>query len=141
GAAVTVNPIPAAPTINAGGSTTICAGSNVVLTSSSATGNHWLLNGNAIGGATNQQYTATAAGAYTVTATVNGCTSAASVATTVTVTPLPPTPTINAGGPTTFCAGGNVVLTSSSATANQWYLNGNPIGGATNQTYSATAAG
>jgi hypothetical protein len=35
-----------------------------------------------------------------------------------------------AGGPTTFCVGGSVTLTSSSATGNQWFLNGNPIGGA-----------
>jgi uncharacterized repeat protein (TIGR01451 family) len=30
---------------------------------------------------------------------------------------------------------------SSSASGNQWYFNGNPIGGATNQSYIATAAG
>jgi uncharacterized repeat protein (TIGR01451 family) len=34
-----------------------------------------------------------------------------------------------------------VTLTSSSATGNQWFLNNNPIGGATSNTYSATAAG
>jgi hypothetical protein len=33
---------------------------------------------------------------------------------------IPPTPTISAGGPTTFCAGGSVVLTSSAATGNVW---------------------
>jgi hypothetical protein len=60
---------------------------------------------------------------------------------TVTVIPFPPMPTIMPGGPTTFCAGGSLTLTSSSATGNQWYLNGSPIGGATNQTYSATTAG
>jgi hypothetical protein len=32
-------------------------------------------------------------------------------------------------------------LTSSVATGNQWYLNSNPIAGATNQTYTATASG
>src|SRR5205085_11321196 len=82
-----------------------------------------------------------AAGDYTVTVTTSGCTSAASAATTVTVNPVPATPTITPGGPTTFCTGGNVTLTSSSASGNQWYLNGNPIGGAVNQTYPATAAG
>jgi hypothetical protein len=34
-----------------------------------------------------------------------------------------------------------VTLTSSSASGNQWYLGGNPIGGATSQTYNATASG
>ncbi|MEA2163467.1 MAG: hypothetical protein QOK37_1594 [Thermoanaerobaculia bacterium] len=138
---VTVNPIPATPTITPGGATTFCAGGSVTLTSSSASGNQWRLNGNPIGGATNTTYNATASGNYTVTVTTSGCTSAPSSVTTVTVNPLPATPTITPGGPTTFCAGGSVTLTSSSASGNQWYLNGNPIGGATNTTYSATASG
>ncbi|HVT04339.1 MAG TPA: carboxypeptidase regulatory-like domain-containing protein, partial [Thermoanaerobaculia bacterium] len=138
---VTINPIPATPTITPGGPTTFCAGFSVTLTSSSASGNQWFLNGSPIGGATNQAYIATASGNYTVVVTVLGCSSAASAVTTVTVNPLPPTPTITPGGPTTFCTGGSVTLTSSSASGNQWYLNGNPIGGATNQTYIATASG
>ncbi|HXM51120.1 MAG TPA: Ig-like domain repeat protein, partial [Pyrinomonadaceae bacterium] len=138
---VTINPIPATPTITPGGPTTFCAGDSVALTSSNASGNQWYLNGNPIGGATNQMYSATASGNYSVITTASSCGSAASAATTVTVNPLPATPTITPGGPTTFCAGGSVLLTSSSAAGNQWYLNGNPIGGATNQTYSATASG
>jgi len=139
--AVTVNPIPAKPTISAGGSTTICAGTSVVLTSSSATGNQWYLNGSAINGATATQYTANATGNYHVIATVNGCVSPASSATTVTVTPLPAVPTISTGGATVFCAGGSVTLTASSTTGNQWYRNGTLIGGATQQTYDATTSG
>jgi hypothetical protein len=139
---VTVNPLPLTPTITPGGPTTFCAGGSVGLTSSSASGNQWFLNGNPIGGATNQLYTATASGNYTVTVTDgNSCTSAPSAGTVVTVNPIPATPTITPGGPTTFCAGGSVGLTSSSASGNQWFLNGNPIGGATNQLYSATASG
>jgi len=137
---VTINPIPATPTIS-GGPTTFCTGGSVLLTSSSATGNQWSLDGTPIGGATNQTYLATAAGNYTVIATTGGCPSLASAATTVTINPIPATPTIGAGGPLTFCSGGSVLLTSSSATGNQWSLNGTPIGGATNQTYSATASG
>jgi len=138
---VTVNPIPATPTITPGGPTTFCAGGSVTLTSSSASGNQWLLNGNPIGGATNNTYSATASGSYTVTVTTSGCTSAASSAVVVTVNPIPATPTITPGGPTTFCAGGSVTLTSSAASGNQWYLNGNPIGGATAQTFAANASG
>jgi hypothetical protein len=140
---VTVNPLPATPTITTpGGPTTFCAGGSVALTSSSATGNQWLLNGNAIGGATNQVYSATASGNYTVKVTgANTCAIAASSAAVVTVNPIPPTPTITAGGPTTFCAGGSVNLTSNSASGNQWFLNRHSIGGATNQVYSATASG
>jgi hypothetical protein len=139
---VTVNPLPATPTINAGGPTTFCNGGSVTLTSSSATGNQWSLNGNPIGGATANTYVATATGSYTVRVTDgNACSSASSAATSVTVNPIPPTPVIGTGGPTTFCAGGSVSLVSSSASGNQWYLNANPIGGATNQTYNATATG
>ncbi|HYW71219.1 MAG TPA: right-handed parallel beta-helix repeat-containing protein, partial [Pyrinomonadaceae bacterium] len=139
---VTVNPLPATPTINEGGPTTFCQGGSVDLSSSSASGNQWYLNGNPIGGAINQVYSATASGNYTVIVTDgNSCASPASIAKTVTVNPLPPTPTITPGGATTFCQGGSVDLSSSSASGNQWYLNGNPIGGATNQVYSATATG
>ena len=138
---VTINPTPATPTIAAGGPTTFCSGGSVTLTSSSASGNQWSLNGTPIGGATAQTYSANASGDYTVIVTTAGCPSAASAATTVTVNPTPATPTIVAGGPTTFCSGGSVNLTSSSASGNQWSLNGTPIGGATNQNYLATTAG
>jgi hypothetical protein len=139
---VTVNPLPATPTITPGGPTTFCAGGSVTLTSSAASGNQWYLNGNPIGGATNTTYPATASGSYTVKTTDgNSCTSAASNAIAVTVNPTPATPTITPGGPTTFCTGGSVVLTSSSASGNQWYANGNPIGGQTNQTLNVSVAG
>src|SRR6185369_7085572 len=62
-------------------------------------------------------------------------------ATLITVNPAPATPTISAGGPTTFCAGGSVTLTSSSPSGNQWSLDGNPISSATSQQYVATASG
>jgi PKD repeat protein len=126
---ITVNTTPATPTISAGGSTTFCAGGSVVLTSSSATGNVWST------GATTQSITVSTAGTYTVTRTTGGCTSLPSAGTTVTVNPLPATPTISAGGSTTFCAGGSVVLTSSSATGNVWST------GATTQSITVSTAG
>lgn len=138
---VTVNALPAVPSISPGGPTTFCAGGSVTLTSTSTTAYQWLLNGSAIAGATSPTYSATATGSYTVTVTnTSGC-SATSLPVNVTVNALPPVPVITAGGPTTFCAGGNVILTSSSATGNQWRLNGTPIGGATNTTYTVTAGG
>jgi len=141
-AVVTVNPLPATPTITPGGPTTFCTGGSVALNSSSASGNQWFLNGNAITSATNQLFTATASGSYTVKVTnANTCTSAASAAATVTVSPMPATPTIAPGGPTTFCTGGSVNLTSSSESGNQWFVNGNVIVGATNQVYNATVSG
>ena len=81
---VTINPIPATPTITPGGPTTFCAGGSVALNSSSATGNQWYLDGNLIGGATGQQYIATTSGSYTVVVTTNGCASATSTPTVVT---------------------------------------------------------
>ena len=125
---VTVNPLPATPTITAGGPTTFCAGGSVVLTSSSATGNTWS------NGATTQSITVTTSGTFSVTVS-NGSCSATSAVTTITVNPLPATPTITAGGPTTFCAGGSVILTSSSATGNTWST------GATTPSITVTASG
>ena len=55
----------------------------------------------------------------------------------------PPAATITAGGPTTFCLGGNVTLTANSGTGYtyQWQKDGTAIAGATNMTYSATLGG
>ncbi len=75
---ITVNPLPTA-TITPSGSTTICAGSNVILTASVNAGYLWST------GATTQSITASTAGIYTVTVTDGiGCT-AVSAGTTVAV--------------------------------------------------------
>jgi hypothetical protein len=66
---VIVNPNPPTPTVSVSGST---------LTSSSATGNQWYLNGTPITGATGQTYVAPVNGTYTVAVTSGGCTSAES---------------------------------------------------------------
>nr|WP_294858702.1 FG-GAP-like repeat-containing protein [uncultured Fluviicola sp.] len=126
---VTVNPIPAAPTISAGGPTTFCAGGSVVLTSSAGSGNTWSTT------ETTQSITVNASGSYTVTQTVLGCTSSASIPVNVTVNAIPAVPTITASGPTTFCAGGSVVLTSSSASNNFW------SNGATTQSITVSSSG
>lgn len=59
----------------------------------------------------------------------------------VTVNPLPTTPTISTCCPTTFCAGGSVTLTSSTASGYQWYNGGVAISGETGITYIATTSG
>ncbi len=138
---VTVNPTPSTPTITPPGPITFCEGSSVTLTSSSATGNQWLQNYFYIDGATLPSYNVTTPGIFAVWVTNSyGCT-AQSQPVTVTVNSNPATPTISAGGPTTFCSPGTVVLTSSSTTNNQWYLDGNLISGQTNPTYTASTTG
>ncbi|HBF89167.1 MAG TPA: hypothetical protein DDX39_11045 [Bacteroidales bacterium] len=119
---------PIVPTITAGGTTTFCAGGSVELTSSAASGYNWS------NGAITQTITVTSADNYSVEITDgNGC-NATSAPTTVTVNTAV-VPTISAGGATTFCNGGSVVLTSSSATDNNW------SSGATTQSITASAAG
>lgn len=111
---VTVNSNPAAPTISASGPITFCNGGNVTLTSSQVTGIMW--SNSAITPAINVN----ASGTYDVTYTDgNGC-SATSLPTTVVVNPNPSAPTISASGPTTFCTGDSVVLTSSQSAGNMW---------------------
>jgi hypothetical protein len=101
------------------------------LTSSAASGNQWYKNTVLITAATGTTYTANASGSYTVVATTSGC-SSTSLATVVTVNTLPPKPTITAAGN---------ILSSSSATNNQWFLDGNILAGAISQQYTALASG
>jgi hypothetical protein len=138
---VTVTSTTTAPVITAGGSTSICSGSNVVLSSSIASGNQWYKNGVAITGATAQTYTATTAGSYTAKIISGGCTSALSNAMDVAVTATPATPTVTASGSTTFCQGGSVSLASSATSGNQWYNSNGAINGATATVYQATQGG
>lgn len=108
---VTVNAIPATPTITPDGATTFCAGGSVNLTSSATTGTYlWST------AETTPAINVTTGNSYTVTITENGCTSASSAAEVVIVNPIPAKPTIAAGGATTFCSPGSVTLTSSATT-------------------------
>ena len=126
---VVISDNPAVPAIS-GGPLTFCSGGNVTLTSSSATGNQWYLNGNPIAGATGQNYSATAAGNYTVTVTNAGNCSATSAAVTVVVNPAPPTPAITADGPTTFCENqATLLFTTATGYTYQWFVNGTPVVG------------
>lgn len=71
-------------------------------------------------GATVQSINPTVSGSYTVTVTnINGCTSV-SAPVTVTVNPLPPVPNVTLNGPASFCNGGSVLVTSSTASSYLW---------------------
>jgi hypothetical protein len=57
---------------------------------------------------------------HTVYVVELGCTSAVSSPTVVTINPTPASPFITASGPTSFCQGDSVILTSNSSTGNLW---------------------
>jgi hypothetical protein len=112
---VTVNPIPATPTINPVGPVVVCEGTAAIaLTSSAGAGNQWYKNGSLIVGATLPTLNITTApgnsGSYTVISTVSGCASLVSVATSVTINPLPlVTPVVTPATPT-VCSGSTVTV-------------------------------
>lgn len=129
-------------TISAAGPTTFCQGASVLLNASfSGTSVQWKKNGANILGATNSSYLATTKATYTCT-TSSLCGSTTSSGIIVNVNKNP-TASISAGGPTTFCAGGSVLLTEvpSAGSSYQWYKGASSIAGATLLTYSATTPG
>jgi hypothetical protein len=133
---ITVNPLPAAPTITAGGSSTLCGGGSVNLTSSYASSNFWST------GATTQTISVNSAGSYTVRYTdAQGC-QATSNAVSVTVVPTAPIVTPSSG-PISLCPGQSVTFTrnSEAGLTYQWKNMGSVIGGATGTTYTSSVAG
>ncbi len=121
----------------------ICAGTSVLFTATSTNGGttptyQWQVNGTNVGTGGTTYTTTTLANGDIVTciltsnATCASPLTATSTGITMVVNPIPPTPTISVSGTT---------LTSSSATGNQWYLNGVLIAGATNQNYTFTSNG
>ncbi len=139
---VTVNNLPSTPSVLASGATNFCQGGSLTLTSSSSNGNQWYNNGILISGATGSTYTATASGLYTVITTTGSCASLISNAISLTVSALPSS-VITVAGPTSFCAGGSVVLNANTGTGltYQWKKDGTNIIGATASSYTATVAG
>ena len=123
---VTVNAVPATPTISASGSTTFCTGGSVDLTSSSTTGNLWSNN------ATASTITVSNSGSFSVTVTDGNSCSATSTSINVNVSNAP-IPTITATS-TTACSGDTVILSSSAADSYVWST------GQTTQSIALTAS-
>jgi hypothetical protein len=106
---------PTTPSITNDGRLQLCQGGSVGLISNIGSGISWST------GSTNQRIDVASAGTYTVTArNAFGCTASSSI--TVSTSPLPPpaTPTITASGATSFCLGGQVMLTASSNSGYRW---------------------
>ena len=117
---VQVNTLPT-PSVTTIGSTTICQGSTVTLTTSNGPGlsYQWINNGTNIPGATAASFVANTAGNYTVQVTnAAGC-SGTSTASNVVVNALP-VASISNSGSNTICAGSSVSLTASGGTAYAW---------------------
>jgi hypothetical protein len=94
------------PVVTANGPLTFCEGGNVMLTSSSSTGNRWSTN------ETTQSIVVSSAGNYTVTVTSGNCIAASSPQTVSTSGGIVP-PTITLNGSSKICPGSGVILTSS----------------------------
>ena len=139
---ITVNAAPNA-SVTAGCATIFCQGGSVTLDATTGSGlsYQWQNNNANINGETNANYTATTTGVYQVVISANGCT-ATSNTITVTVNPVP-TANVSAGGNTTFCQGGNVILNANIGTGfnYQWYIGSSAISGATNSSYVDTISG
>jgi hypothetical protein len=128
---VVVNPLPNA-TITPSGPTSFCTGGSVTLTAPGGMASYlW-----SPGGATTPSINVTSTGSYSVTVTDNNGCSATSAPTSVNVSSGAPSTTITASGPTTFCAGGSVILAAPAGAASYLWSNG-----ATTQSINVTTSG
>lgn len=125
------------------GTVSICQGDQVEIEafSTDATQYQWQLNGINIIGETNSSITVTESGTYNIVAS-NGCGSTTSSTVDVEVNPLPVAEINILGESQTFCPGDTAFLASSvTGLQYQWYLNNNPISGATEPVLEATVGG
>lgn len=124
------------------GGTVFCQGGSVVLIAThTGTGLQWKRNGVILIGAVTPEYTALTTGVYTCLS-YSDCDTTESAPINVSVNKNPKA-TINAGGPTNFCAGGSVVLSVNPVGGSiyQWYRGGTMLAGATGINYTATVSG
>ena len=112
------------------GNTTFCGGDSLQLTAPAGAGYSYLWSN----GSTAQSIYATSSDNYSVTVSTGGSCSATSPSVAITVNPSESV-SITADGPTTFCPGGSVNLTSSQTGSNTWSTN------QTTQVINVTAAG
>lgn len=116
---ITVNPVPATPSISANGPLSFCQGQNVILSLPSAQSYLWS------NGATTQSITVNTSGTFTGQVTQNGCSSAVSQNTIVTVNTQPAAPTFISNSE--VCAGNSATLSVNSTANVNWFTT--PTGG------------
>lgn len=123
-------------TIAVNGSTTLCQGRTGTLTSSAGSSYLWST------GATTSSISVNAAGSYQVTVNPGSACASTSAPVNITIQPLP-TATFSVSGPTSFCTGGSVTISSTNGIGFTyvWFKNNVVIPGATSATYTVTTAG
>ena len=96
----------------------------------------WNMNGNAIVGATDSTYTALTTGSYSLSVSGGNTCNKTSAAKTATIKPLP-VANFSAGGVTTFCTGGSVVLSAPAITGYtyNWLKDGANAGAGVTKTF------
>ncbi len=109
---VTVTAVPEAASITAADLTTFCEGGSVMLIADPIEGMTytWMNDGTEVQSGENATFMANTAGNYTVILNSNGCDSEASNSIEVIVNEAPIVPQITASGATSFCEGGEVIL-------------------------------
>lgn len=123
-ASFTVSTEPAPVATLTASATSVCFGQSIVLTADGGLNYLWS-NGATTSAITLSQVSES--GTYTVVAENSCGVTNTSAGTAVSINPIPPTPNVTYS---------NGVFSSSASTGNQWYLNGSPVAGETNQTYT-----
>ena len=121
---IVVQPTPAMPEITTP-SNSLCSGNFATLISSSTSGNQWYRDGSELYGSTTKNLTTLLPGSFSVTTTINGCTSAPSIPVVLTSVPsVTPAISITSNG----CSSGSVTFTSAVTNSGsggtiQWFVN------------------
>lgn len=114
------------PTVTFEGTPTFCDMGSLRLNANAGSASYqWFLNGQPVRGATASVFTATTAGSYTVSSSVNNCLPALSA---------PVVTSIRRAEKPVITLTNSIQLNSNVMMGNQWFLNGLPVAGATNQT-------
>jgi hypothetical protein len=146
-APVAVNALnaPAPPLITTLRPLEFCQGDSAILNVTNTIGYtyQWKLNGGAVG-LNSYKYVAKNAGTYNIVVlNSNGCSAAASNPVNITVNAPPVLTSVSLSGPTTFCSGGNVTLSTplTAGYSYKWRNETGLISGATTNTYLANESG